>query len=218
MMNNGSLFCYRASRVEVLKKSICRRENVGVLIIRSHRVEGEELHQHSWVPCNFPRAMAVSKLLQHFNIYYSAARMNEEPLQNIRIHSSDIFCQLHHYFSQFWAWKGFTIPDACQHCAYLNFFFQQTTKIYITALFGVHFNLLGNYSRDVSSYNVLLMCQPDVTSLMFSHFKFCAIRSEMYLKKKNLSEWHDGNGMKYIYISSSIDFFCFHRGRKHTDA
>lgn len=76
------------------------------------------------------------------------------------------------YFSQFWAWKGFSIPDACQHCACLNFFFfQQTTKIYITALFRVHFNLLGNYSRDVSSYNVLLMCQPDVTSLTFSHVK-----------------------------------------------
>lgn len=165
--------------------------------------------------------MAVSKLLQHFKMYYSAARMNEEPLHNIRIHSSDIFCQLHHLFLPVLSLKGIYHPWCLSALCLPKLFFQQTTKIYITALFRVHFNLLGNYSRDISSYSVLLMRQRDVTSLAFSHFKFCAIRSETY-KKMIWLIWLSGmmatawNIYIYICISASIDFFC--RGRKHTDA
>lgn len=68
--------------------------------------------------------------------------MNGELLQNIRIQTPDIFCQLHHLFLPVPSLKGICIPDAVSiEC--LPKLFQQSTKIYIKALFRIRFTCLA---------------------------------------------------------------------------
>lgn len=137
--------------------------------------------------------MAVSKLLQHFNIYYSAARMNEELLQNIRIHSSDIFCQLHHLFLPVLSLKGIYHPWCLSALCLHKLFSNRLLKYTLQLCLG--FILTRLAITHVTSRAIMFYWCVSQTWLL-SRVQLEAKR----IKKKNLTEWHDGNGMKYIYF------------------
>lgn len=71
-----------------------------------HGPEGEELHKQRRASCNLPSVRAISWLLQYVYKCYSSVKTNGELLQNRRLQTRDIFCQLHHLFLPVLSLKG----------------------------------------------------------------------------------------------------------------